>query len=176
MKTSMKKLLILDLNGVLFSKVGKGEGNFIMENNTNYDLLVQDDMIPFLQKCEKLFDIAIWSSTTEKNAIPMIQYIEKYGIEFKFVWFRDRTQLNPFYLINPKVKKYDTIKDIRQVLLSPEINRERRYTPNDILIVDDEYNKVRMNKHFIIAKHSSRNGIDYAYLYSKISKFKNANE
>lgn len=173
---SSEKLLIFDLNGFLcyrkknISKFEKPIHNLNLENFdkeilniTNEDLQKENiyhlmgslyvcfrpGTLAFLRYCQCIVDIAIFSSTTKKNVIPIIEYLNKENIYFKFVWCRDRTKPDPDYKINPNIKDYDTIKLIYDV-----IDSFNYYNISDVLLIDDSYNKIRFNnpKNYILVK------------------------
>src|SRR5437868_14100253 len=96
------KLLILDLNGVLCKK--------------KYKCIEPiQGCCEFLKECSKHFKLALWTSGTSKNHAEFVEWIQRESqIKFEFCWYREFTQLDPDYGINPKIKPHDTIKNLEQ--------------------------------------------------------------
>jgi len=147
----MKPLLIFDFSGVLANKNDKSFKKGIVE---------------FLQKCNKDFDISVWTSGKYRNYNHLVQGLERdLNFNFLFCWYRDRTQFDPNYGIDPDINDFDTIKNLSQVINSPTLNYDRYYNKDNIIIVDDSLKKVCMNKHYVIADNDS-----FDSLYDKIMK------
>jgi hypothetical protein len=102
----------------------------------------------FLEKCYEEFTVAFFSSTTQRNAGPILKKIltpfqKKRTL---FFWYRDRTALDPNWKIShPFIKIHSTIKPLWYVWDNPIINENRKYSPNNTLICDDSLMKLRLN-------------------------------
>lgn len=154
MNPIQQKIIVFDLNGVLCEKRVKTYGSYVEDVHgpkpiymcPKYDIYIKPYTISLLKRCSKKYPIAIWSSSSERNMAPFVKIlIKKYRLKFLFIWYRDQTQLDMDYGIDPSVKIHDTIKDITQIVLSPTLNPERALKKEDILIVDDDWKKIRMN-------------------------------
>lgn len=166
---SQVKLVILDLNGVLIRRYGRG-------TSTTYEKRPYLDS--FLDVLFANYDVAVYTSTEERNASLILEEIftEQQRRMLKFVWYRDRTQLDPDYGVVKGVKSFDTIKDLALVILSPTINSNRIYSENNILIIDDSKSKLRFNlpdNCLVIPPFSRANDNILMNLHTKIEyKFK----
>ena len=152
---SKKRLLILDMNGLVCRKIYKpdyDEDNPVSDKYERLELgscyvFIRPDVRDFLEKCFELADIAFWSSTTYYNAKHILDHIltESQQSNVIFKWYRDRTKLDPTYGIDHVTNNYDTIKDLNDVWDSPVINRNRFYNSSNTIICDDDHKKVRLN-------------------------------
>ena len=150
----MKPLIVFDFSGVLGSKNGRTTS-------------IKQGVFEFLQKCHSNFNIAIWTSGIFKNYDHFMEELErKLNFQFVFTWYRQMTQLDPNYGIDPNVKNFDTIKNLSQIIHSPTINYDRYYHKDNILIVDDSIRKISMNKHYVVAEEND----NFDILFDKIMK------
>lgn len=125
----MKKLVILDVNGILGQKFNS---RFILRNGVK----------KFTRKLLETYDVGIFSSTTYKNGNPVIRDV--FGRKrLVFKWFRDRTKFDPE--CDDEKDSYKTVKYISDVITNPIVNYNRNYNKFNVVIVDDEYSKVRFN-------------------------------
>jgi len=155
-----KKLIILDISGILCGK----ESNFDVEHPdlklihiTNYyRIFLRPGALQFVKRCLENYDVGIFSSTTYPNVKPVLNslfgYIERKKL--KFIWCRDRCELDPDYKPNSgekneeneeKINKYDTIKILKRIIDNPCINLNRKYNLDNILMFDDSIRKMRFN-------------------------------
>lgn len=126
----MRSLVVFDINGILALKNHSTSGKkwrFFPEARR------------FLEKVYRYHDIAIWTSTTQKNAERVISH---YFTKFQpvFVWYRDSpfTLTDPDHGLDPEITSFDTIKNLSFIKSQyPEYNK--------IMIIDDDYRKVRFN-------------------------------
>lgn len=171
----MRKLVILDLNGLLIDKVR----NFKCDITTDLDYLdhpngkirifKRPEAEWFIETLLEKYDVAVWSSTTKPNAEFMLNAVfSKDQIkQLKFVWYRARTQLDPDYGKDETVKDFDTVKRLEQVWLDPYINTSRQYSVENTVIIDDEMHKIRHNPEQtrIIAEVFDYRSYDENYLH-----------
>lgn len=140
----MSGLIILDLNGVL-SLSGKRR------------LEITKYAIDFVKSLQRKYSVAIWTSTTFKNANPAIEYCFKNLKPPLFEWYRDKTDPDYHNELNP----YATIKNISKV---------REYFPlyQNILIVDDSASKIRFNnpEESLVIEKSEK--IDFQSFYENL--------
>jgi len=94
-------------------------------------------------------EVAIWTSTTKHNGKPIIEGIldENIRRQLKFIWYRDQTELDPEFGISTDmtIEKHSTVKRIERILSHPYINSNREYNYDNVVIVDDTYQKCRLN-------------------------------
>lgn len=149
-----KKLIVLDLNGVLIHRNRK-------------DVELRPYVHQFLDKLfESNFQVAIFSSCKEKNGKPLVNNIF-YKYNFEFLWFRDRCKFDP------EDDGFSTIKDINDIVSNPVINCDRIYTKNNILFIDDSKNKMRFNPkdtYYIIPSFKGEVDDELLNLMDKIDK------
>lgn len=139
-----KKLVILDIKGILGIEVEKG--NTVRQGTlklASYDFLPRPEVATFLSNLYKDYEVAFFSSTTEKNAFLILKEILTRDQMKKtlFFWYRDRTHLDP----NPGALPYETVKLLDDVFTSPIVNKERKWSKNNTILVDDSAVKTRFN-------------------------------
>ena len=179
-KSPSKRLIILDINGVLCHKyfVGKLNGKEIsklkdlpFEQITlrSFIVFVRPHAYKFLDFCFENFDVGFFSSTTYQNAWSILEKLlsKEQQKQVKFYWYRDRTRLDPEY---PKdgIENFDTVKKIKDILESPIVNRNRDYTNRNVVLIDDSEDKTRFNdkkniytiKPFDISPYLESNRVD----------------
>lgn len=145
----MKNLLILDINGLICCKVKPPyqenlTNNYIARNH--YRVYFRDNVKEFIKWCLENYNVGIWSSTNNYNVYPILKHVLDQDIikKFLFIWCRDRTRLDLEYP-NNNIKKFDTIKDLKDIWSCPTINCEREYDSSNTLLIDDSYQKTRFN-------------------------------
>lgn len=154
------RLVILDINGLLCRKTTEGKVDLSLGR---YGVVIRPGAREFLEFCYQNFDVGIFSSTTYKNASPILEALltPEQQKKTKFKWFRDRSSIDPDYnssgrraepswdldeFIDKKIEQYSTVKKIADVLSAPQINEDRKYTLQNTLIVDDSPMKMRFNQ------------------------------
>lgn len=131
---SERKLLILDVNGVLCKITYDDEGILIT---------YREGINEFLEWCFDNYDVGIYSSSdiqTINNVINMID--PNMMVKFKFIWDRSRVEYDPNF-----INSHKTIKVLDRIWNNPIINENRTYNKYNTLIVDDCINKLRYNNH-----------------------------
>ena len=109
----------------------------------------------FLTTASAVYDVAIFSSCKDYNGIEILKNIAP-KFKFKFTWFRDRCKLD-----DGGETEFSTIKMISDILLSPDLNKNRHYSLKNIIVVDDSMMKHRHNPQpnvFIINAFEPQNG------------------
>lgn len=144
-----KSIIILDIDGVLcYRKYQKGleEVQLSVENSAFKKKIYLrkgiNEFLDYIFKNDK-FKVAVFSSTTEKNADPIIKHIlkeEQYN-KLLFKWFRDRTRNDENY-----EKIYDTVKVLQDIIENPTINENRKIKLEHLLMLDDSERKMGLNK------------------------------
>lgn len=149
-----KKLLVFDLNGVLISKVRKRSAreNLSLQHDEDVGcdfitlegnvIFIRNGVVDVLTELSKEYYIAIWSSTTLKNVNKIISTVFK-NIEFLFIWDRSTTLLDPEYDKYPH-DEHSTVKNLNHLLSNP-FNWKREFTIYNVVLVDDELDKLRFN-------------------------------
>ncbi len=138
-------LIVLDLNGVLCYRI---DANLVNKaNNPNLDLeffKVGHKMVyirpyarEFIEYCLKYYSVGFYTSTTEKNAKPILKKLidKEHWKQVKFFWYRDHTHPDPEIGKNPIIPNYGTIKSIAEI--------KSKYSQNRVLICDDSRIKLR---------------------------------
>ena len=145
-----KRLLILDINGIICFKSSNKDSKEYRKGDEeslklpSYKIFKFNGIEDFIQWCLDNYDVAIWSSTTHRNASEMLKLCNIDISKFKFVWYRDRTELDPEYKINKDITRYNTVKNLERIWSNP-INVYRQYSSKNTLIIDDDHMKVRFN-------------------------------
>lgn len=150
-----RRLLILDMNGLLCHKIYKKDLEKMEPVLDQYERLdlkhcyvfIRPDIHDFLEKCFDLAEVAFWTSTTYPNAKPILDHLLSKSQQNKtvFRWYRDRTRLDPSYQIDTGTKPTDTIKNIDDVFSSPVINYARTLNNHNTILCDDDREKIRFN-------------------------------
>lgn len=127
----MIPLIVLDINGMLCIKLEKRTPGSV--RCPSYDVKLRPYVTEFLHHMYTYYKVAFFSSTTEKNAIPICNALltEEQRNNTLFFWFRDKTRTDP------ESNDHSTIKlvhDIREI-----------YDYAKILIIDDSATKLRFN-------------------------------
>lgn len=93
---SEKKLLLLDIKGVLCRTVDPEE-DLVDLKLGRYNVIFRPGCREFLAKCYQHFTVGFMSSTTYKNAGPILEALLTKEQQKKTLlkWFRDRTSLDP---------------------------------------------------------------------------------
>lgn len=149
-----KKLLALDINGILCYKHFIKDKSPINNVSNSEELAVGGFVVflrpharHFLSFCFDNYDIGFYSSTTRKNAQPILDVLltDDQKKKVKFYWYRDRTRLDPDWKKKPDIKQYDTVKLIQDILDCPTINESRNYNAENVFLIDDSMKKTRFN-------------------------------
>jgi len=145
------KLVVLDISGVLCCKDnGKntkfGDG-LTKISCSNYDVYLRPYAKEFVKWCLDNYDVGIYSSTTYTNVNNIISKIftSEQRKELKFLWCRDRCELDLDYGKDNSITEYSTVKNLNNIVVNPMINKDRKYTLKDILAIDDSGEKLRFN-------------------------------
>ena len=163
----MKPLLVLDINGVLCRKVPKDYKGPTDLDLSGYKVILRPGCREFLEKCYQNFTVGFFSSTTYKNAGPILGSLltPEQDKTTLFKWFRDRTSLDPNWTLGPdgrrvsshhswgsdislpqiKLKDHSTVKRLTSVFESPFINRDRTFDWTNTIVCDDSIEKLRFN-------------------------------
>lgn len=148
-----KPLLILDVNGLICRKEKKNDDSMVDETTQVY---IDFDFYKVYRRVGvdnfliALFDkyrVGFWTSTTERNAGKIIDWIIPKSVkdQLHFIWFRDRTRLDPDYGVTDGIEHYDTVKTLTDIWQNPHINYKRTYNERNTLLVDDSVKKTRFN-------------------------------
>lgn len=203
----MNRLLILDINGIavykkMKPKFGKGKDktNLIHDNNKFIEkdkmcLYINPYIKDFILWCfDENIDIGIWSSTYKHNAEDVIKFImtEEERKKLKFEWYRDRTEFDPDYGIDPNIRGHDTVKNLYLVWCNPIVNFRNydcvndnndhdnrlnyKYNETNTIILEDNEKKVRFNDKenvIIVDSYTEKTNINFEELKVKvIDRFK----
>lgn len=174
-KEDQRQLLVLDINGLLCRKVKKYSEEHIQVDLQlqSYGVKLRPGYRKFLTRCYTKYDVAFFTSTTQRNAEIILKKLltKKQFKQVKFVWYRDRTYLDPDWYAfgesachqkhsyeisahpswefenfqEEQIQKHSTIKHLSAIWRNPIINAERKYSEKNTLICDDSYMKLRLN-------------------------------
>lgn len=111
---TMNTLIIFDLNGVLARRSRK-------------NWIIPYEVDTFLERLSKFADIAIWTSTTRRNAEHAVKSL---CIAPVFVWYREDTPMN-------SLVPHGTLKNLSLI--------KKNWKYSRYLIIDDSEDKIQFN-------------------------------
>lgn len=154
-------LVVLDVDGLLVNKmyiekISKEKIEELENTNDeavfksgNFYVQVRENLTMFFEKLFREHVVSVWTSSNYKTVRPILENIltEDQLESLKFIWCRDRTELDPEYG-NPEfplLKSHSTVKKLKRVLASPYVNYDREWNWSNVIIIDDGEEKVRYN-------------------------------
>jgi len=121
MESKRKELVIFDLNKVVCDR---SRGKYVKYYDT----------ADFISKISKRYRFAVWSSTTPKNAGPIVTRVFGDVEErMEFIWFRDKCVPVPR-------THFDTTKPLEKVFTDPAF--EGRWNEYNVVMIDDSPQKM----------------------------------
>ncbi|KAJ3069790.1 hypothetical protein HDU98_007157 [Podochytrium sp. JEL0797] len=140
-----KILVVLDLNGTLIDRLGKGperkaanmnplcpkEPDLTLNNNKVY---LRPYLNVFLQFLFDNFHVSAWTSATPKNSVPLVDFIfEPFGGDklLEFVWDREKCIIEP----TPE-KEYNSVKDLSKIW-TESVNDQGTWNQHNTILMDD---------------------------------------
>lgn len=147
----MKNLILIDLDNLLFRRYDLSEernySKFSFQHkNKMYDPI--KGCRKFVNQCSQYGDIMIYTSMTKYNAEVVSKRVlgkKIYNSKIKFVLSREYNQWDPMFNRIEGIKSHDTVKLIDLIIQNPSINRDRQYTEERTILIDDTYRKIRYN-------------------------------
>lgn len=128
---SKDNLVVLDMNGIFTYRIYDG--------NHGFEIFYRPGSHGFIENLFKSgFEVGFFTSTTWKNANPIIRKLTPRKLLFK--WTRDRCTLDP-----EPVKDHDVVKNLSSIWENPVINQKRIYGEHNTILVDDSVRKTRFN-------------------------------
>lgn len=143
-----KKLLVLDVNGLLLHRV-RGPVPATVKHNPDakfrrVKLFARPHMRAFVQWCLHHFHVAIWSSATRENAELLSQFV--FGANFRettaFVWSQDHCRQTGLMHRHDRHKPV-VLKELRRIWQDAELGR--CFDHHNTLLIDDSAHKACMN-------------------------------
>ncbi len=156
-KMEKKRLVILDINGLLCYKIKtnllfqdikkypKGQYPYqYYKINNSIHIIFRPYYYEFLVKLFENYHVAFFSSTTEQNASKILNVLlTKNQMRYKiFSWYRDHTKFDPDK--NDK-DNFETIKLLEDVYTNPVVNINHTWSNLNTIMVDDSVEKTRFN-------------------------------
>lgn len=156
--SSKRPLIIFGLRGTLLERLHSARVPMAMPPPSHtigmHKIWVRNKTIDSLKKLNENCDLAIWSSTTTRNTLPVVEAV--FGQKptpamqlntspnalFKFVWSREQTHPDDFRRSAPSNAEDEnaTVKDLDDVFkIFPQYSAERT------ILVDDTPSKCRAN-------------------------------
>ena len=127
-KTGLRKLLILDLNGVLIHSKKK--------KNRNNKFTLRPHVHSFIYAMSKRYQLAVWTSKTFERAESIVQQLF-HSYDLLFTWYNDKCdrkhERNLLYMI----------KDLRKVW-----NQFDKYDKTNTILLDDSEEKCTVNNSY----------------------------
>ncbi|CAF0743332.1 unnamed protein product [Didymodactylos carnosus] len=169
--SKIKRLLILDLNGILVHRVYKKEYYKYQDlfkneyrNGTierplykgNFAIWLRPGVKEFLQWCLDHFHIGIWSSVRKENMVPLIEALlpnESDHSNLLFYWWQDMCLMEKNDDKNEKTstsfyKCLERVWNTQSLEEKWKLNQKNGNWREQTLIVDDNKSKVRDNPEF----------------------------
>ncbi|KAI8563163.1 hypothetical protein RHMOL_Rhmol03G0091100 [Rhododendron molle] len=148
-----KKLLVLDLNGLLVHRVYRLRPNTNFQNYPPPDLISGPFLVftrpfcsEFLEFCFERFEVGIWSSARERSIDTILNTI-KTGLKDKllFVWDQEKCTDSGFKSLERK-RKPIFLKELRKLWEDPTLPWCcGPYTSSNTLLIDDARYKALLN-------------------------------
>ena len=151
-----RRLVILDLNGVLCRKLSpeetrekvkayknSGGGGHHHHNHcvklpkSAAGVEFRPGYDAFITELLTKYQVAVFSSTMEKNCRAILDFIPG-ADRFEFYFFRDHTRWDP----ETPETSYDTIKLLRDIYENPIANPRRIWSECNTIIIDDSATKL----------------------------------
>lgn len=136
-----ERLILLDLNGVLCRKITSGPMPENAFDLRAYAVEPRPGVTEFLEFCYSHYAVGFFSSTTFKNADPILKKLltpEQYKLS-TIKWFRDRTRFDP------DNTNHETVKVLKDLFENPVTNYDRVWNETNTLLIDDSEQKTRFN-------------------------------
>eukprot|EP00758_Cryptobia_borreli_P012241 Tbor_TRINITY_DN5729_c1_g1::TRINITY_DN5729_c1_g1_i3::g.19690::m.19690 len=144
--SASRHLIIFGLRGTLIERLHSSRVSPLMPQSTHtvgmHKIWTRNYLTESLTALSKNCDLAIWSSTTTRNTIPVISAVFGNDHPFKFVWTREQTKPDDFRRSMPydAEDENSTVKDLKEVF-----RHFPQYTPQHTIIIDDTPSKCRIN-------------------------------
>lgn len=145
-------LIVLDMNKLLCDKIYQFDGTKkpdfeTIVVNTHFTVFIHPAARAFLEFCFQMADVGFWTSTTKRNAAPILEHLltEEQKQKTVFRWYRDRTRLHPRFRKDSDILHYQTVKKLKDVWTCPTINAMRCYSAANTVICDDDPQKLEVN-------------------------------
>ncbi|OAY56925.1 hypothetical protein MANES_02G056200v8 [Manihot esculenta] len=144
-----KKLLVLDLNGLLVDIVSSPPKNYKPDIRIRRQSIFRRPFcLDFLNFCFERFEVAIWSSRMKKNVDDIIdRLIGDMKHKLMFCWDLSHCTMTKFNTLENKHKKL-VFKELRRIWEKhdPELPWEKRfYNESNTLLLDDSPYKALLN-------------------------------
>jgi len=148
-KKPFKKLVILDVNGLLGYKCGKDEifdDSLPRQKLEFYDFIERPGVKPFIDKLLEKYQIAIFTSATFYNYEGIIKKLltPEQVKSMTFRWYRDKTRHDREANILG-LEKYSTVKVLQDLFDNPVYNRDDEFNSTNTILCDDCPIKTRHN-------------------------------
>lgn len=141
------KLILLDVDDVLLVRTNRKADYPCFKQGKQF-CYVRPGAKEFIEACSAQYDVGIYTSMISSNVKSVLN--QAFGENFiqchiDFICSREYTRLDPDYRHDPKIKSYDTVKLIDNILGSPILNEKRKYNVENTILIDNSYRKVRFN-------------------------------
>jgi hypothetical protein len=135
----MRVLIVLDINGVICNKTC--EGNRI---SPYYCIQPIPGYMEFIEELSKNYNIAWFSSTTERNASKILKVLGLYNIPSIFKWYRDMTDNEGTVKSISKVKDHYPMFD-RYIIVDDSIEKIQGNNENERILFTGDYSDILGN-------------------------------
>jgi TFIIF-interacting CTD phosphatase-like protein len=146
----MTELILLDLTGVVCQEVKTKDVKGATKLGNRY-ISFRPHLEEFLRFCYSHYKVGFFTSTTKKNAYPVIEkMLSKEQLEStEIIWYRDNVRYDPDHKTG-----FNTIKVLKDLYDNPEYNKNRYWSEKNVLMIDDSPEKMRFNnpKNYIVVR------------------------
>ena len=133
------KLLVLDIDETLVHATKTKLDIPHQLKVADYYVYERPDLDGFLRSDSKIFELALWSSSSTEYVEAIRKHIEAKGVALKFAWSVDRCKQKP----SVNSGGYVYLKDLRKL-------RKFGYCLEDVVIIDDTPEKLRQSSSRLI--------------------------
>lgn len=130
----MRKLLVLDLDETLMYAAEEALGRPADFQVERFHVYKRPHVQEFLSSSAELFDLAVWTTSTEDYAEAIIQKLFPGHVSLAFVWARQRCTIAS----NPDTRERFWIKDLKKL-------KKHGYLLERVIVVDDSPEKLQRN-------------------------------
>ena len=137
--TTTKKLILLDLNGILILKSNKPfDFHKSIQVFKKVWYVIRNGCIQFLERLFECFHVGIWSSARYTNVDFVLKTIEKLAKK-EFPFYIIRAQEESYIEVSHKIYRPDkpTVECIFKPLIAIWAHESREFNPSNTLLIDD---------------------------------------
>lgn len=162
-------LLVFDLNGTILYRHSHSSLSTTLEKCGNANgraIYARPHLEELVRATFSAFDVAVWTSAEEQNAIPMVDSLKSFGFlreNLKFLWSRSRCKVVP--RTSEEIKRAQEEKNTPSLYVKPVALKDLaclwkempEYSEENTLIIDDSLEKICQPQNSIVISGFSAN-------------------